>query len=567
METKDKNNMSKRTKKHILYRFALISIACLILGLMIATQLFKNTVIDADKWQARTPPISKFKPERGNIYSACGEIIATDDTIYTMRIDYKSDVMNKQYFNNNIDELCDSIAANYPLHNADEWKELFTEPLSRKILPRAHRILDNLSKEECDSIKYYNFNLKKMGIFFDKKIIRVNPYGNLASRTIGVLCDKGCGVEAISGIECYYNDLLTGDLTEQKSYSGYNVYTTLDMNIQSTVHSALDSMLHTCKAEWGTAVVMEVKTGDIVAMANLTIDSVSGNYVECINHAARNFEPGSVFMTIPLTLAIGNGAVSDTALCISTGNNYSFAGGQPITDTHGVASMKISEILERSSNIGLVKVMQNYYNNTPSDFRKHLAQARFLDTLNVAIPGVELPFVPEVKDNREGRIQWSRQILGYNIATSPLSVLAWYNALANDGVYMTPRLVKQLIHINEKDASTTLTIEPQSSQLCSDNTAHTLQSMLYNVVWGQHGTAHIIQDKQVKLAGKTGTSFVYENRHYNTNKKITSFAGYFPADNPRYSCIVVINNPTQYPKESASTSGIVFKQIALQLTK
>ena len=312
----------------------------------------------------------------------------------------------------------------------------------------------------------------------------------------------------------------------------------------------------------GVAVLMEVATGDIKAISNLEKSKTSGQYIEGMNRAVLGFEPGSVVKPISMLLALEDGLVSNINQTITIGNSYAYAGGRAITDSHYNSSLTVKGVIEESSNIGMTRIITNSagpYHNDPSQFHKRLAEIGFLEPMNTGIAGERVPNVPATKS----RISLSRMCYGYATEIPPLYTLSIYNAIANGGRYVRPRLVKELIGA---DFDSVLPVTYIRDRICSEKNAEKLREMLKAVVWGDRGTARAwVRDENVAIAGKTGTCYMIENGRYNTSRKRLAFCGFFPADDPLYSCIVLTCNPKQQWTGAASTSGQVMKNIAKKM--
>lgn len=565
----DSNNShnSFPTRKRILYRFFVVLMGAFSFALLISFKCCQTTVLNPDYWRALNAKYMERQiasPLRGDILAADSTVLATTTNLVDIRIDYRAERFNEKYFNDNIDLLCDSLATYFPSKTAEEWKSHLTAPLSLdcKQRPRAHLIERKVPRDLYRKFRK-SILTNQLGIYSYGKAYRLYPQGNLAHRTIGFAIERSnkLNLHGVCGIEKGLNSLLRGEkgrIGSPEPVNGATIVTTINTSLQKIVHNQLDSMLHLCQAEWGTAILMEVETGDIVAIANL--DSVDGQYIELHNHAVLNYEPGSTFNTISMTLAIEDNLAPDTCETIDIAP-YAYAGGNPITDANNFQPIKIAEILERASNVGPVKIMHRKYDLTPSDFKTRLEQCGFFEPHNTGIAGETTPYMPSVENNSPGRIALSRQFIGYNIEVSPLSLLAWYNSLANDGKYVRPRLIKSISGDAIDSTNQVTYINPT---LCSAKTASIMREMLAKVVWGQHGTARILRNDQVKIAGKTGTGYIVKDNRYDMAKRRVSFTGYFPADNPKYSCIVVINAPSGRIS-AAQSSGIVAKNIALNL--
>lgn len=281
-----------------------------------------------------------------------------------------------------------------------------------------------------------------------------------------------------------------------------------------------------------------------------------------MNRAVQGYEPGSVVKPISMMLALEEGAVSNLDEVISTGSSYAYAGGRPITDAHGVGSMRVSEVIERSSNIGMTKIIARKFDANPGRFYSRLKEIGFLEPMHTGIAGECIPRVDSLPDNRGGRIGLSRQCYGYATKIPPLYTLSIYNAIANGGRYVRPRLV---MGTRTADSDTLFPVTYIRDRICSETNAAKMRSMLRSVVWGDHGTGRRLRSDKVAIAGKTGTAYVIEQGGYNTSKKRLAFCGFFPADTPRFSCMVLVRHPRQNAFGAASTSGEVLKGIAENL--
>ncbi len=574
-------------RNHILFRYAIIMAGILLLGSLIVFKSFKTTVIDAEKWNEKAmkdlSKIDTIAPDRGKILASDGSVLATTLRYYTVRIDYRSERFMMDKYKSMLDTIADSMAVYFPIKNKSEWRAHLEAPLKRKELPRSYRLLRNISYADYMKLRTLPFfdipNRNRNGLVLETRNLRKKPYGAMARRSIGgVGEDSVTGeIHGVSGLEKALDSILYGkegvtkkipltknivDWADVPAVPGYDIHTTIDIKMQDILENELNNVLLMCDAEWGTAVLMEVATGDIKAISNLELDKRTGEYIEGMNRAVLGYEPGSVVKTLSMLIALEEGVVRDTSRVIHTGSSYAFAGGRPITDAHGVSSMKICEVLERSSNIGMTKIIEMKYGHDPVGFRNRVAETGFFDRMNTGIAGETTPRYPVLKNNRGGRIAMSRMCYGYTTEISPMSMLAVYNAIANGGKYVRPRLVKGL---SGNGVDSVLPVTYIRPRICSEENAKILQSMLKRVVWGSHGTGRMLRDKRVPIAGKTGTCYVIENGHYNTSKRRLAFCGFFPADNPKYSCVVLTCNPRKYPRGAASTSGTVLKNTALMM--
>lgn len=582
--------MKKDHRRHILFRYALITAGILFFSACIIAKVFDTTVLSADKWNEKAMKelsrVDPIKPDRGNILACDGSVLATDLRYYTVRMDFRSEKFMRSRYVLALDSIADSMATHFPVRTRAEWKEYLKRPLeySPENAPRSFRILRNISYADYLLLRTFPFfnikNRNRNGLIKETRMRRKNPYGDMARRSVGVVSEqKNRQVRGISGLEKALDSLLYGipgvakripltkdivQWADTPAVPGYDVRTTIDINMQDIVENELNNVLELCDADWGVAVLMEVATGDIKAISNLEKDKRSGVYVEGMNRAVRGFEPGSVVKTLSMMIALEDGIVRNTDSIIVTGSAFPYAGGRPITDAHGVPSLTVGEVIERSSNIGMAKIMIKAFDNNPGGFYSRLKRMGFLEPMNTGIAGESVPRIDSVPNNRGGRISMSRMCYGYATEIPPMYTLSIYNAIANGGKYVRPRLVAELIG---QGRDSVMPVTYIRDRICSESTAAKMREMLRNVVWGDHGTGRLLRNEYVEIAGKTGTCYMVDTatHAYDTSKKRLAFCGFFPARNPLYSCIVLTCNPKRYPRGAASTSGQVLKNVALKM--
>ena len=305
---------------------------------------------------------------------------------------------------------------------------------------------------------------------------------------------------------------------------------------------------------------MEVSTGDIKAISNLERNADGTDYIEALNYAVVGFEPGSVVKPISMMIALEDGLVDNLEEVIPIGASWAYAGGRPITDSHYNGSLRVREVIEQSSNIGMARIITRGYDKNPKGFVERLRSIGFLEPMNTGIAGERVPyFNPE-----PGRVDLSRMCYGYASQIPPIYTLSIYNAIANNGKYVRPRLVSSLV---TEDFDSVIPVSYIRDRICSEENARKMQYMLKQVVWGAHGTGRSLKSDKVALAGKTGTCYSVDpkTRQYNTARKRLAFCGFFPADNPKYSCMVLTFYPKRNMFGAASTSGQVMRNIALKM--
>ncbi len=579
----------KSTRKHIISRYAFIVGLMMIIVVGIVYNLVDTTVVNAAEWNNKAmKELSRndtIAPERGNILAADGSLLATNLRYYTVRMDFRSERFMEVRYRAVLDTIADSMARYFPVRTAKEWREHLAKPLAKpkNKRPRAYKLIGNISYADYKRLRTFPFfnipNRNRNGISIETRMRRVNPYGDMARRSIGgVGATAECKeVHGISGLEMALDALLFGkpglskkvpltkgivNWTDIPATPGYNVRTTIDIKMQDILENELNDRLEFCDADWGVAVLMDVATGDIKAISNLEKNPNADNYIEGMNRAVLGFEPGSVVKTISMMIALEDGIVNNLDEVLTTGSAFAYAGGRPITDSHGVASLTVAEVIERSSNIGMSKIITRKYDSNPGGFYARLKEIGFLEPMHTGIGGERVPRVDSVPNNRGGRIALSRQCYGYATEIPPLSTLSIYNAIANGGKYVRPRLFSRL---TSETTDSILPVTYIRDRICSEENAAKMRDMLTRVVWGDHGTGRSLRSDLVRIAGKTGTCYMIEGGTYNTSKKRLAFCGFFPAENPKYSCIVLVCNPKQNAFGAASTSGQVLRNVALKL--
>lgn len=581
--------MSKSSgKKIILMRYAFVIALILLFSAAVMSKVVDTTLITAEKWNDKAREILEkqavIHPERGNILAADGSVLATNLNFYTLRIDYRTEQFAEDSLLKYMGPLTQRLAADFPPRTARQWEEALRAPLRRpkEKRTRSFRLLSNLSHADVEAVKkypFFNLGRARSGLHSETERRRTNPYGEMARRSVGrvgqtVECNE---VHGISGLERALDSLLYGvpgiaekralthgivNWARQEAVPGYDIMTTIDINMQDIVENELNSILSHVDADWGVAVLMDVATGDIKAISNLEKNPSSGTYIEAMNRAVLGYEPGSVVKTLSMMIALEEGIVTNLDEEIPTGKCVYM--GRPITDSHPTTSLKVSEVLEQSSNIAMTRIIARHFEANPGEFYSRIKSMGFLEPMHTGISGERVPRIDSVPSNRGGRLVLSRQCFGYATEIPPLYTLALYNAIANDGVFVRPRLVQRLIN-PALGVDSLLPVTNIRDRVCSRENAAILRDMLKRVVWGDHGTGRSLRNDLVAVAGKTGTSYMIEDGAYNQSKKRLTFCGYFPADNPRYSCIVMTCAPKANWFGAASTSGQVLRNIAVKL--
>jgi len=375
--------MKKDNHVHILFRYGVITMLILLFSGMIGYKLFSTTVIDATHWNEKArrqlEKVDTILPERGDILSDKGELLATNLRYYTVRIDFRCDNFKQNQYLASIDALADSMGKHFPIRTRDEWRKRLEKPLKTEKAkrPRAWPLVGNISFLDLQKIKSFPFfnigNPNKTGMTVESVLRRSNPYGAMARRSVGgVGQTRECKeVHGIYGLEKALDSLLYGkpglskkialtkdivNWTDVPPTPGYNVRTTIDIQLQDIVENELNRVLDSCSADWGCAVLMDVKTGDIKAISNLERSKNGNGYIEALNYAVVGFEPGSVVKPISMMIALEDGFVDNLEEVIPIGQSWAYAGGRPITDSHYNGSLRVREVIEQSSNIGMARI-------------------------------------------------------------------------------------------------------------------------------------------------------------------------------------------------------------------
>lgn len=600
MKTKHNTN-----KKHILLRYFFVIAGMLVFAGAIAYSMFKTSVINGAAWNSKAATFldtTFSEPKRGLLLSENGTVLAASLDYYTVRIDWKAPGIKMDTLTKYLPALADSLHAFNPEKSASDYqKELLAEAKAKK--KRAYRLFANLTAAEYNRLRTFPYlRLKSGENGLTKEIIprRVKPYGGMAARSIGNLGDsttivkvrtvkdkdgktkvdtvKHVSKHGISGLEKALDGLLYGkqgkkmpiqlpnritQVETTPSIPGYNITTTINVAMQEIVDNELYAMCRESNAIWGTAVLMEVATGEIKAISNLEWNTDLGDYYEGVNHAMLGYEPGSVMKPISMMMALEDGIVGNPNAPIPMSNVFAYGNAAPITDSHPHGDLSAYEVIEHSSNVGMSKIILRKYEKNPIAYRQRLEEMGFFEPFNTGIAGEIVPWVSaDMLDKKNGGcVNLTRMCYGYSTRIPPIYTLAMYNAIANDGKFVRPHLVKKLSRENEPDS-----IVPVSyvrKQVCSPQNAAILREMLHRVVWGAAGTARRwVQDSLVHIAGKTGTAYTISGGDYNTGEKRLAFCGFFPYEKPKYSCIVLLNRAD---RGAAASSGMVLKNIALKM--
>jgi cell division protein FtsI (penicillin-binding protein 3) len=537
-------------------------------------------VREGEKWRAKAEQVNfqyrEVPATRGNIYATDGSLLATSLPFYRVAID--PTMAKDSKFKSGIDSLARNLAGFYKDKSATAYKRMIQDARGDKkrflILNRKQIGYQDMQKMTAWPI--FREGRLGGGVIFEKVEKRYRPFNSLASRTVGFLNEDDYG----AGIEYSFNNYLKGkdgkalfqrlaggiwkpvfDAEDIKPDNGYDVFTTLDVNIQDVAETALRRQLTDRNAAFGSVIVMEVKTGHIKAMSNLQRNKSGLGYSESYNYAVGdigNTEPGSTFKLVSMLALLEENKISLNET-IETGNGAHRFYNQTMYDAKngGYGTITIREAFEKSSNVAISKLVDMHFGSSPSKFMAYMDKAGIAEPFDLQLTGEGKPFFkkPGSKTWYGTSLPWIS--IGYESKVNPIHTLALYNAVANNGVMMKPLFVKAVGRGNTLMEK----FEPQvlRKQIASEKTIKHLQELLEGVVL--RGTARNILNENYKIAGKTGTAQKIVNGKY-TETYYTSFAGYFPADRPKYSMIIVIDSPKGIAAYGGDVSAPVFKEIA-----
>ncbi|MBR5640160.1 MAG: transpeptidase family protein [Muribaculaceae bacterium] len=578
--------MKTSNKQHILFRYLFVISVILLFTGAIIYNMFKTSVVEAKEWNNKADSIltkeTVLPPERGRLLSDNGSVLAANLNYYTARIDWTCEGFSSSDFRANVKALSDSLQVFCEnKKSASEWeKELMAQFEAHN--NKAYPLFKGLTHSQFLRLKSFPFlslPKNKNGFYSDPIVKRVKPYGQMASRSIGFVGEVKDmeGQHGRSGLEMALDSLLYGvpgvkrriqltnrivDWESTPAVPGYDITTTINVQLQDIVETELYKVCKETDAVWGTCVLMEVQTGEIKAISNLEWSDDLQDYYEGRNNAVLGYEPGSVMKPISMMVALEDGIISDIDAPFADGRAVMEYGESIIKDSHSGA-VTPRQIIEMSSNVGMSKIILKKYEKNPDGFRQRLEEMGFFEPFNSGIGGEQQPKIAKLGHANRDRVALTRMAYGYATLIPPLHTLAMYNAIANDGKYVRPHLVKKLTRPGS-DHDSIVPITYVRQQVCSPENAKKLRIMLHDVVWGKSGTARRwVQDENVEIAGKTGTAFtVNENDGTYTDEKRLAFCGFFPYEAPKYSCIVLMRRAN---RGAAASSGLVVRNIAAKM--
>ncbi len=594
--------MSKFRNDKVMPRYFTIAVVMTLLGIAVIAKAMYIMTAEKQYWTDVASRLKRdsvsVKPGRGNILSCDGQLMASSIPEYKIFLDFQAGADDTAWVKKRdslwvekLDSLCEGLHEIFPSCTAEEFKNHLTEGKQKvqrngKVGARNWAVwprrIDYNTFCEVKSLPFLSLPKYRGGFHWEENNARRRPFGSLAKRTIGDMF--AAKDSARYGLELSYDSVLRGtnglmhrrkilnkymNIPVLNPVDGADVVTTIDVGMQDLAEKAVIDELKEINGEMGVAILMEVKTGDVKAIVNMQ-RGADGEYHEMVNNAiSYRCEPGSVFKVASFLVALDDGVI-DTTMTIPTGSGVMEMHGRWMKDHNwrrgGYGTISVPRALEVSSNIGVSYLIDKYYGSNPTKYVQGLYRIGIHEDLKIPLVGYQPPYIrmPDTKTSNRAKY-WSKTTLpwmsiGYETQIAPINTVAFYNAIANDGKMMQPRFVKQIV----KDGQIIREFEPVvlKERIAKPQTIKTMQTILEHVV--SQGLGRKAGSKSFKVAGKTGTAQVadqYGSYHSGVTRYWLSFAGYFPADNPRYTCIVCLKK-SGLPASGGGMSGVVFHRIS-----
>ena len=565
------------------WRVVLIYVLMLVVGIAIVAKIIVIQTVDREELleSARRADIRivSVPAVRGNIFSKNGTLLAT--TIPVFDIHFDPVAVPQDRFDKEIGALSDSLAKMLKTNTKSQFVNMFTK--ARKNNKRYVKVARKLKMDEYERLRTFPIFKERLGngLIANKQLVRERPYGDIAMRVIGYVNYKDTLNPVKVGLEGAYDTCLSGrdgvqmrrrvnggrfiDVPASVNVTpsnGKDIYTSIDAKIQDVAEESLRRCLDENKAQQGCVIMMDVKSGFIEVMASLRYNEKKKKYEESYNFAiAENVEPGSTFKAITMTALLENDPNFNINRVLNLGTTGKMRFHNRImTDSHvvGEGHPTVKQCFWESSNIAFGYLTTEAFESNPQRFIDLIYKTKINEPLNLDIKGEGKPYIKSTSSKLWSKVSLPWMSIGYEETVTPITLLTYYNAIANDGKMVKPQFVKEIRRGNEvvKTFDTIVINE----KIASDRTIKTLQELLRGVV--ENGTAKLLKTCAFPVAGKTGTAQIAQNGNYNKKNYTASFVGYFPADDPKYTCIVVISNPMGGKYYGASVSAPVFKEIA-----
>jgi len=575
----------KDTKKELLIRVYIVALAMVGIAGLLFYKAAKISIVEGEQWRNMGDSLYlKYIPiiaDRGDILAADGSLMSTSLPFFDLHIDFKADGLRENIFKSNVDSLAYYLSTFVnPSMSRQQMRDWLIQ--KRRKGDRYALLAKNVSIRELERIKtfpIFRLGKNKGGLIVDRQHVRVKPYRLLASRTLGLDRENAQPI----GLERTFDNYLSGeegqrlmqrvtggawipvhDLADLEGQRGADVVTTIIPEIQDIAEYALLDGLERSQAIKGTAIVMDVETGAILAMANLGGSSGQG-YDEDYNYAVGfSAEPGSTFkLASVIALLEDDGADTSTAVNLGGGQGKFFDRIMKDSKPHTIYESTLAEAFELSSNVGIAKLVQDYYGHDgrASQFAKRIREMHLHEPTGIELDGEGAPMMkdPSVKEDHWSGTTLPWMSTGYECRMTPLQILRLYNAVANDGKMMKPYIVSEIT----REGNTIKRFRPEvvDSRIASSETIEEVQALLKGVV--ERGTAKDYKPDHYMFAGKTGTARTdYYDPNSPRKQYMASFAGYFPADEPKYSCLVMVYDPVRYGYYGSTSALPIFRKIA-----
>ena len=561
-------------KNKVNYRVISLYVFMCVIAVVVVSKILVIQRLNQEISSVNLPKLFKIEAPRGNIFSDDGSLLAISMPLYNVFLDLS--VIDEQLFDDDISNLSQSLSILFKDKSAKEYEQYLRDSRSKK-RNKYVKLRNKVSHNELTMLKSFpilKLGKNRGGLIAEERPNRENPFGLLARRTIGVLRESNP-----IGLERAYNKTLSGtdglQLKQRvgKSFwrneesnlnslpkSGNDIVTTINIDMQDVTEKALKSALRFHDADWGTAILMEVESGHIKAIANLKYED--GDFDEHYNHAiAEHSEPGSTFKLASILAGLEDGFYSLLdSIDTEDGTHQFYDKTMRDSKKGGYGKISIGDAFVQSSNVGISKVINRSYKDKPQDFIDRIYKMGLCTPLDL-----ELPYPNSLLIKQPGSPGWSGVTLpwmsiGYSLRLTPLHILTFYNAIANNGVMVSPLFTTQILKDGKKVSEHSKKII--NPAICSKSSIVQIMPYLIDVV--EKGTAKSIRTRKYKIAGKTGTTLLAygEKSEDNIKQYQTSFVGFFPAENPKYSCMVVVNNPKENGFYGGNVSAPVFKEIS-----
>lgn len=572
------------SKNDVLWRVFLVYFIVVAVGVLVVLAIVRIQWKDKEelleKASKRELKVRDEKAHRGNVFSSNGSLLATSVPRYNIFFDPVS--VDKKIFDAEVAQLADNLSR--MLKNKSKQQYISYLKDARAKNRRYVKIANKISVADYKKMQEFPIfreGKNRGGFIAERSYVRELPYGELAARTIGYVREDS---DVYVGLEGAYNDYLKGKDGKQlvrringnfwmpmpsdenrDPVNGDDIYTSINIEIQDVAENALKKCLIENDALQGCVVLMDVKSGFVEVMASLSYNEKKNKYEEAYNFALRhNVEPGSTFKAITMLTLLENDPNFDIERKLNLGTtDYKVFHRRTMRDSHRVTddegNVTIRSAFEQSSNIAFATLVTEAFEQNPDRFIDLIYKTKINEPLNLDIKGEAKPDIKTTNDKRWSKLSLPWMSIGYEVMMTPIQILTYYNAIANDGVMVKPQFVKEIRHGNEvKHVFDTIVI---NERIASENTISTLQELLKGVV--ENGTAKSMSKLGFSVAGKTGTAQISQgSAGYNKKNYTATFVGYFPADDPKYSCIIVVSNPRGKKYYGGSVSGPVFKEIA-----